>query len=34
MNTLTLTVVILVVYMAAMLLIGYMGRNKSENFKL
>lgn len=33
MNTLTLTVVILVVYMAAMLLIGYMGRNKSENFK-
>lgn len=33
MNTLTLTVVILVVYMAAMLLTGYMGRNKSENFK-
>lgn len=33
MNTLTLTVVILVVYMAAMLVIGYMGRNKSENFE-
>lgn len=33
MNTLTLTVVVLVLYMAAMLVIGYMGRNKSENFK-
>lgn len=33
MSTLTLTVVVLVVYMAAMLAIGYMGRNKSENFE-
>lgn len=33
MNTLTLTVVVLVLYMAAMLIIGYMGRNKSANFK-
>ncbi len=33
MNGLTLTVIVLVVYMAAMLAIGYMGRNKSKNFK-
>lgn len=33
MNTLTLTVVVLVVYMGAMLAIGYYGRNKSDNFK-
>ena len=31
--TLTLVVVVLVVYMGAMLLIGYMGRNTSHNFE-
>lgn len=33
MNTLTLTVVVLVVYMGAMLFIGWLGRNTSENFE-
>ncbi len=33
MNTLTLTVIILILYMAAMLLIGFMGRNTSKNFQ-
>ena len=32
MNQLTLIVVVLVVYMAAMLLIGWLGRSKSDNF--
>ena len=33
MNTPTLTVVVLVVYMGAMLFIGWLGRNTSENFE-
>ena len=33
MNTLTLTVVVLVVYMGAMLFIGWLGRNTTEKFE-
>ncbi|MCF2662140.1 sodium:solute symporter family protein [Pseudoflavonifractor phocaeensis] len=33
MNTLTLSVIVLIVYMGAMMGIGYMGRNTSKNFE-